>query len=338
MQIGARILKTTLSVIISLWAATMIGFSSPIFAGITGFLTIKPTVFQAWRDAWLQTIANFFGAALALIFVLFIGTTPLHVGVAVLILLLFHSRFSQMDLLGISIITLMSIMEYQHGNIFTFALERFSTTMVGVLVACLVNITIFPPKYESRLIKQINNAFRQSEFLLSDISSHHLTIESKKSYLQHFENTIHTSEQMLHHFKEEFLPFKFPIYPYQKTGYHNQKKLIVFQTWTQLMHIKHKTYSIFNHHHSTFDHWSNEEKEAIQSFISKLLDTENWLLLQYEKKLTTLPSLPNPESLPHHLLENPSTSILFGILWEWNEKITDLYKYTQKSLRNYQKS
>lgn len=330
LQIGARMLKTVIALSFSLWIAQTAGFSSPIFAAISCFLTLKPTILQSWKNVWLQIFANAVGAGCAVVFVIYIGVSPLYAGFAVLLLLLLHKAFKHADSLSLSIVTLLSIMEFEEGNFILFALERFSTTMIGVLVACLVNATILPPKYEYRLLQRLHSCIQSSRLLFQDAFSHYLVIPTRKTFTLSLQKDISDLGDMFHNYKEEFSPSRsLPIHPYQKRGYKSQKRLIIFQSWIQLYQIKQHTYDILIHQSQTISQWTQEEQTTLNQFINELNECEEWLLLLFEQKTTSPPVLPDPSTLPHYLLKDHSLSIIFGTIWEWHTQLSLLSQYIQ---------
>lgn len=153
--IGARVLKTAISIVISLYLATWLGLSSPVLAGVAATFSVQPTVYRSFLNLVEQITANFVGVTVAIIIVLIFGNSPIWIGIGAILTILITLKTKSENHIGIALITLVVIMEAQEGSFIVFAVERFATIMLGVIAAFIVNIFFLPPKYESKLYMNI---------------------------------------------------------------------------------------------------------------------------------------------------------------------------------------
>lgn len=161
--IGARVLKTGVSIVISLYLATLVGLPSPVLAGVAATFSVQPTVYRSFLNLIEQITANIVGAIIAIILVLTFGNSPIWIGVGAILTILITLKTKSENHIGIALITLVVIMEAQKGTFIIFAIQRFATVMLGVIVAFFVNVFFLPPKYESKLYVSI---LRYSENVL----------------------------------------------------------------------------------------------------------------------------------------------------------------------------
>ncbi len=158
MKLGARILKTGIAIILALLFAQLIGLPSPVFAGIAAIFAVQPTIYRSYLSILEQIQGNTIGALMAVIFVLLFGNHVFIIGLAAVIVIIITLKLKLENAIGLSLVTLVAIMETPGDTFIEFALIRFLTIMLGVLSAFLVNLVFLPPKYETKLYLQISHS------------------------------------------------------------------------------------------------------------------------------------------------------------------------------------
>src|SRR3954451_23750537 len=151
MKLGARILKTGIAIVLALLIAQLIGLPSPVFAGIAAIFAVQPTIYRSYLSIIEQIQGNTIGAVIATIFVLLFGNNVFIIGLAAILVLGLHLKFKLENAIGLSLVTLVAIMETPGDTFIEFAIIRFLTVMLGVLAAFIVNLVFIPPKYEQKL-------------------------------------------------------------------------------------------------------------------------------------------------------------------------------------------
>ena len=151
MKLGARILKTGIAIVLALLIAQLIGLPSPVFAGIAAIFAVQPTIYRSYLSIVEQIQGNTIGAVIATIFVLLFGNNVFIIGLAAILVLALHLKFKLENAIGLSLVTLVAIMETPGDIFIEFAIIRFLTVMLGVLAAFIVNLVFIPPKYEQKL-------------------------------------------------------------------------------------------------------------------------------------------------------------------------------------------
>ena len=156
MKLGARILKTGIATVLSLLIAQSIELPSPVFAGIAAIFAVQPTIYRSYLSIIEQIQGNILGALIAMISVLLFGNNVFIIGLAAIIVIAFHLKLKLENAIGLSLVTLVAIMETPGDIFIQFAIIRFLTIMLGVLSAFIVNLVFLPPKYEQKLYFKIS--------------------------------------------------------------------------------------------------------------------------------------------------------------------------------------
>jgi uncharacterized membrane protein YgaE (UPF0421/DUF939 family) len=208
MKLGARILKTGIALILSLLIAQSLDLPSPVFAGIAAIFAVQPTIYRSYLSIIEQIQGNILGALLAVISVLLFGNNVFIIGLAAIILIALHLKLKLESAVGLSLVTLIAIMETPGDVFIQFAFIRFSTIMLGVLSAFIVNLVFLPPKYENKLYLKISNSTTEItkwiRLTIRGASEHALL----KNDIEILKDSLIKIDQLYIMFKEERNVFK----------------------------------------------------------------------------------------------------------------------------------
>lgn len=156
MRLGARILKTGVAISMALFLANLIGLPSPVFAGVAAIFAIQPSIYRSYLTLLDQIYGNLIGAAIAIIFVLTLGSNYLTIGAAAILAIALMLKLKLENTVPLTLVTIIIIMDSHSDNFLTFASLRIGTVMLGILSAFVVNMIFLPPKYETRLFTSIH--------------------------------------------------------------------------------------------------------------------------------------------------------------------------------------
>ena len=156
MKLGARILKTGVAISMALFLANLLELPSPVFAGVAAIFAIQPSIYRSYLTLLDQIYGNLIGAAIAIIFVLTLGSNYLTIGAAAILAIVVMLKLKLENTVPLTLVTIIIIMDSHSADFLTFASLRISTVMLGILSAFAVNMIFLPPKYETRLFTSIH--------------------------------------------------------------------------------------------------------------------------------------------------------------------------------------
>lgn len=224
MKFGARIFKTGFSVVLAIYLSMLLGIEATMIAGIAAALSVFPSVYRSWKHLLDQLKANAIGAFFAIIAFLTIGTSPVAIGFVIILVIAVNLKLKLSDTIGVSIVTIIVIMQIPEGNYFIFALERFSLVIIGIFSALVINFLFLPPKHETTLMKKLTKTNDQLLTLLrvflEEESIGENTYQEEKKQLR---KDLRVIESTYDFYKDEFHNV------FKKQGYHEAKKLVVFK-------------------------------------------------------------------------------------------------------------
>ena len=283
MKLGARILKTGIAIALSLFIGQLVHSPSPVFAGIAAIFAIQPTIYRSYLTIIEQIQGNIIGALFAVIFVLLLGNHIIVIGLAAIIVILLNLKLKLENTIGLSLVTLISIMEMQSGNFIQFAGIRFSTIMIGVFSAFLVNLIFMPPKYENKLYFKIVNTTEEIIKWIRLSTRHDYDHQLLKADIKTFKESIHSMEQLYTMYKEERSYFK-------KVKLEKSRKLVIYR---QLNLTAKKALDTLKRLHR----FENELLQLPDSFKQSIQDQLDSLIYHHEQVLLRfIGKVPTPSS------------------------------------------
>ena len=159
MKLGARILKTGLAIMLSLYLAIWLNIESPTFAALAAAFAVQPSIYRTFQTILEQVQANVIGAILGIFFVMTFGQQPFVVGLVVALAIAIILKVKlEATTIPLAMVTVIVVMGSPVDNFIEFASWRFVLIIIGVLAAFIVNLVFIPPRYETKLYQKLVKA------------------------------------------------------------------------------------------------------------------------------------------------------------------------------------
>ncbi|WP_078381747.1 aromatic acid exporter family protein [Sutcliffiella halmapala] len=353
MKLGARIVKTGIAITLALFVAQWLDLPSPFFAGIAAIFAIQPSIYRSYQSIIEHIQANLIGAILAIIFSLIFGHDPFIIGLTAIFVIGINLKLKIENTIPLALVTVIAIMESPGENFLEFSLIRFSTVMIGILCAFLVNLFFIPPKYETRLYYKVKvtteDILKWIRINMRHASEHNLL----KTDIENLRQRLLKLEQLFMLYKEERTYF-----PTRKSSSTKARKLVIFRqliltsnralhtlkTLHRLENELHQMPSEYQHYlKAELDHLVNLHEQVLLKFVGKIKQhntSEMYAEEQFDKsqfidafmihKADFLDSEENAD-VWYHLFPLVSKII------DYNEQLVHLDKLID-SFQNYHKS
>ncbi|MEK4487128.1 aromatic acid exporter family protein [Psychrobacillus sp. FSL H8-0484] len=278
MKLGARIFKTGVAIVFSLFMADLLQLPSPVFAGIAAIFAIQPSIYRSYLTVIEQVQSNLIGAAIAVLFALAFGNHYITVGFAAIVAISLMLKFKLEKTISLALVTVIAIMEIQSDDFLMFALIRFLTILVGVLSAFVVNLVFLPPKFETKLFNAIH--YTQDEIIrwiriaVRSASDH----QSTKQAINQLKDRLSRIDQIYLFFKEER--------GYTKKSMHTKgRKIVVYR---ELISTSYKSLDVLkrlNLHENELMELPEHFRMMIKERLDALLTYHEQLHLKFLGKL-----------------------------------------------------
>lgn len=281
MQLGARVLKTGVAIVFSLFLAELLNLPSPVFAGIAAIFAIQPSIYRSYLSIVEQIQGNIIGAVVAVLFGLLFGHQIVAIGIAAIIVIGIMLKLKLDSSLSLALVTVVAIMVYEGNSFLEFSLIRFGTVMVGVVAAFIVNMIFLPPRYEVKLFKAIyslqDDIIRWTRLAVRNASEHNST----KTAISKINSRYTNLEKVFEFYKEE------RHYTKGKRFIHARKLVVYRQMLTTTKKSMELLARVYKH--------ENAIGNLSDSFRIMLLDRLDFLLTYHEQLLLKFTGKLKPE-------------------------------------------
>lgn len=158
MKIGARTFKTAIAVFIAVYIPNALGLPElNVLSGLAVVASIQPSVKRSYITLRDRVLSNLIGGVLAFVTATYFGTTPFFIGLATLFLIAILHQLKLDSVIQLAVMTLIIVMiETDISPLYT-TVTRVSATILGVLIAFIINTYIWPPKYDRKLFTLTNS-------------------------------------------------------------------------------------------------------------------------------------------------------------------------------------
>lgn len=139
-MIGARVIKTSLAVILSILTARGLELHTPQFAGIIAVLAVQPSMYRSFRYGMQLTISAIMGALCGAYALYFIGNSFLIMGIVTFLLMTIHVKIRWTNSLLASVVIAINTLGSASLFFGDSALNQMELVLIGTGFGLLVNI------------------------------------------------------------------------------------------------------------------------------------------------------------------------------------------------------
>lgn len=307
MKFGARILKTGIAIVLSLLVADLLGLPSPVFAPIAAIFAIQPTIYRSYLTIIEQIQGNIIGAIIAVIFVLALGSHPIIMGLAAIILIAINLKLKLENTISLSVVTMIVIMLSPSDSFIEFALIRFGTIMLGVFSAFLVNLVFMPPRYENKLYWKISLVTEEITKWIRINTRHATEYSLLKKDIKKLKEEIREMEQLYLMYKEERDYFT-------RKWHVKARKLVVYR---QMVSTSKRALDVLKRLHR-FENEISLLPENVQLEIQQQLD---FLVEQHEQILLKFIGKVKPKAIIEDDITKVNRKELFSLFLAQQKKL-----------------
>lgn len=279
MKLGARIFKTGLAIMLSLYLATWLGLDPPLFAALAAAFAVQPSIYRTFQTILDQVQANLIGAVLGVIFVMTFGHEPFVIGIVVVIAIAIILKMKlESSTIPLAIMTIIIVMESPADNFIEFSAGRFFLILLGVISAFIVNLVFIPPRYETKLYHKLQKATEDINqwtmlFIRNDADPRAL-----KKDVSRLEYSMIKIENLYLLYKEERNYFR-------RNKYSKARKVVLFR---QMLVTTKKAFSVLKNlerRAETLNHTSDKIQKKFEKQLDYLTAYHDLILLRYVGKV-----------------------------------------------------
>ncbi|MBY0121871.1 aromatic acid exporter family protein [Bacillus sp. S/N-304-OC-R1] len=278
MKLGARILKTGIAIILSLFLSQVFQLPSPVFAAIAAIFAIQPTIYRSFLSIIEQIQGNAIGAVTAVVFVLLFGNDMFIIGLAAIVVITINLKLKIENTIGLALVTMIVIMETPSDEFIQFALIRFSTIMLGVFSAFIVNLLFLPPKYEKKLYFSISDITEEVTKWIRLTIRHASEHKLLKNDIGKMKETVRSLDHLYSMYKEERNYFK-------KDTMSKSRKLVIYRQMISTAKRALETLRKLHRFENDLQDMPADFQNAIQQQLDCLIHYHEHIMLKFIGKV-----------------------------------------------------
>lgn len=169
MKIGMRTIKTSIAVTLSISLGYILGLNSPFFAGVAAIIAMQGNLVDSYKMGKNRILGTVLGATVGLLGSLIFVGNPLLIGIGIIIIIQICNKLGWSKSISIATIVFISIMMNVEGEKIYYSLNRVLDTMVGIVVAVVVNFIISPPLTKNKIYAASENIIKEFSQALKTI-------------------------------------------------------------------------------------------------------------------------------------------------------------------------
>jgi uncharacterized membrane protein YgaE (UPF0421/DUF939 family) len=273
--IGARVVKTGIAVALALYIAGLFGFAGVTIAGVAAIFAIQPSVYRSWQHVSEQVQTNTLGALLALGVSLVVPVNEVIVGLTCIAVILITLALRMETTVALTLVTTIVVLEA--GGDWVYALQRFSTILIGIGAAFLVNAIILPPNHKKQFLDGYRDALGTMSLLIRTAVSDELKESEAKTMRDKLNENVRKMNERYGMLEEEWRKWKrFRPQP----GRH----LVVHKQMVRVMSIGLLVLDAVEKHY--FPHRKDASADGtFDERLEELIHYHEYTLLKYEGKM-----------------------------------------------------
>lgn len=289
MKIGARTIKSGISILISLLLPSLLGIpDATTLAGISSLASLQPSVKGSWDTLIQRILANSVGGILAILMAYFFGNGTLVIAISAIILISILHAIKLDRVIGLAGATLIIIMLNQTDEIVINAVVRVTGTIIGVTVSFIINRIVMPPKYEEKLFRSLS--FQTDE--LAKIIRSALRKNNQRNHVQTDLTALHKNQRamtkMYTHMSEEYT---FGLHRLQKDKnrefvYHSTRLIVVFRQFLKADKAALDLVESFNDYEHVFNHFPETLRILTRERLETLITAHEQIISKFSGRIS----------------------------------------------------
>lgn len=161
MKIGARVIKTGIAAAITMFFCKSLGLEPAFFGAVSAVMNMQPSIFLTLRAARDQILVHILGVAAGFFFGYFLGVNPFSAGLIVMLLIPIYIKLKLQSGINMGIVAALFVLSSSTDEFLMHAFARTGVIFIGLGSAMLVNVLLWPPRYNKLLkekLRQSNEA------------------------------------------------------------------------------------------------------------------------------------------------------------------------------------
>ncbi|WP_156855591.1 aromatic acid exporter family protein [Oceanobacillus sp. AG] len=279
-NIGPRMLKTGIAVILTLVITSMLQLELELVAAIAAVLAMQPSIMRSFTYFKEVVIANSVAVIFSLIGIFLLGNHPLSVGAVVIISIAINVRLGLNKTVSLTVLTIITIMlQSADGINVPFIINRVSLVVIGVVSAFIVNALVFPPNHQKLLFNRIQDAVDQTLFLLRVIPNKTMSVPTLKTEDREIEKKITKIKDYFDILVEERSRL------FIRNKIHFLRSIVIYKHMIRVLEKQYTLITQLEKNIEEIEAMSSGKSHVIKKLINEITNYSENIFLLYQNKI-----------------------------------------------------
>lgn len=279
-NIGPRMLKTGIAVILTLVITSMLQLELELVAAIAAVLAMQPSIMRSFTYFKEVVIANSVAVIFSLIGIFLLGNHPLSVGAVVIISIAINVRLGLNKTVSLTVLTIITIMlQSAEGINIPFIINRVSLVVIGVVSAFIVNALVFPPNHQKLLFNRIQDAVDQTLFLLRVIPNKTMSVPTLKTEDREIEKKITKIKDYFDILVEERSRL------FIRNKIHFLRSIVIYKHMIRVLEKQYTLITQLEKNIEEIEAMSSGKSHVIKKLINEITNYSENIFLLYQNKI-----------------------------------------------------
>lgn len=173
-MLGMRTIKTGIAIVITLFVAEIFHLTYPFFAVIATFIAMQSSIDETYQSGIGRILGTALGGFGGILYTEYLASqyqflNSLFIGMLAMANIYILNRFKWNKAIQISLIVLTSIclLPKAEGEVY-YSIVRIFDTIIGIIIAFLVNIFVLPPNHEEKFLRSVLEMVKDEKIKFAD--------------------------------------------------------------------------------------------------------------------------------------------------------------------------
>lgn len=158
MKIGARIIKTGIAVTITMFICQALKLEPALFGAVSAVVNLQPSIYLTLKTARNQISVHLLGVTAGLVLGYLLGGNPLSMGLTTVLIIALYKKLNLQNGILMGVVAAIFILGSSPDQFLAHAVNRSAVIFIGLTVAMIVNVILWPPRYGALFITRLKES------------------------------------------------------------------------------------------------------------------------------------------------------------------------------------
>ncbi|HLS60488.1 MAG TPA: aromatic acid exporter family protein [Virgibacillus sp.] len=279
-NIGPRMMKTGLSVALTILVTETLDLQFGIVAVLTSVVAMQPSIMRSVSYIKEVALSTLIGISFALAGAYTLGLQPVSIGITVILAIAVTIRLGWVKTVNITILTIAIIMLSGDESInMIYLIDRLSLILIGLLSAFLINALVFPPNHQKILYSMIKDSLDKTSFLLRVIPNKTMKVkELKKKETELKKNIKEISDYLGVIIDEKGRMFI-------RDRFNFMRDIVIFKQMLRVIELEYHLIDNLELKIEKIEEISENQSFLVKKLVAKIVEYHENIILTYEGKV-----------------------------------------------------